>query len=125
MNNIIKQFNDISLEFMKQSEKITGSSYTYQFKLMTKINSLIAIDMYIKNILPYKNYIYNKDERFFINMDIETSYMAYLTDIIQIKKIFKQLDKETKNNIWEYIQALTLLAEEKSTIHTKFLAQMS
>jgi len=114
MTNIIKQFNDISIEFMKQTEQITGTSYINQFKLMTRLNSLIAIDMYIKKILPYKYYIYNKDERFFINMDIDNSYMAYFTDIIEIKYIFKKLDKDTKNNIWEYIQALTLLAEEKS-----------
>jgi hypothetical protein len=113
MNNIIKQFNDISLEFMKQTEKITGKSYIIQFKLMISLNSIMAIDMYIRNILPYKKFIYNKDERFFINMDIDNSYMNYFSDILTLKKIFKQLDKDTKNNIWEYIQALTLLAEEK------------
>jgi hypothetical protein len=113
MNNIIKQFNDISLEFMKQTEKITGKSYIIQFKLMISLNSIMAIDMYIRNILPYKKSIYNKDERFFINMDIDNSYMNYFSDILTLKKIFKQLDKDTKNNIWEYIQALTLLAEEK------------
>ena len=111
MNNIIKQFNDISIDFMKQTEKITGTSYITQFKLMTSLNSIIAIDMYIRNILPYKRYIYNKDEQFFINMNVDNMY--YFSDIIRIKNIFKHLDKDTKNNIWEYIQALTILAEQK------------
>ena len=113
INDIIKQFNDISIDFMKQTEKITGTSYIIQFRLMTMLNSIIAIDMYIKNILPYKDYIYNKDERFFINMNINESYMNYFTDILKLKTIFTELDHETKNNIWEYIQALTILAEEK------------
>jgi hypothetical protein len=77
----------------------------------------MAIEMYIKNILPYKNYIYNRDERFFINMDINNSYMDYFTDISILKKKFKQLDNETKNNIWEYIQALTILAEDLYKAH--------
>ena len=113
MNDIIKKFNDITLEFMKQTETITGTSYIIQFKIMISLNSIMAIDMYIENILPYKRYIYNKDERFFINMKINESYMKYFSDILKIKEIFKELDKETKNNIWEYIQALTILAEEK------------
>ncbi len=111
--NIITQFNNISLEFIKQTEKLTSKQYSIQFKLLMSVNSLLPIEMYTKNILPYKKYIYNKDERFFINMDIDNSYMSYFTDILTLKKIFKGLDKETKNNIWEYIQALTILAEEK------------
>lgn len=113
INDIIKKFNDITLDFMKQTETITGTSYSIQFRLMISLNSIMAIDMYIENILPYKRYIYNKDERFFINMKINESYMKYFTDILKIKEIFKELDVETKNNIWEYIQALTILAEEK------------
>ena len=111
-NNIINQFNTISVDFIKQTEKITGKSYINQFRLITSFNNIMAIEMYIKNILPYKRYIYNKDERFFINMDINNSYMDYFTDISILKKKFKQLDNETKNNIWEYIQALTLLADD-------------
>ncbi len=116
MTDIIKQFNDISLEFMKQTEKITGDSYIIQFTLLTKINSVAAIDMYIRNVLKYKNYIYNKDERFFINMDIDNSYVKYFATIIKIKSIFTDLDRETKNNIWDYIQALTYLAEQKANV---------
>ncbi len=112
MEDYIKEFNAISIDFMKQTEKITGKSYINQFKLIISLNNIMAIDMYIKNILPYKRYIYNKDERFFINMDIDNSYMNYFTDINTLKKKFKQLDSETKKNIWEYIQALTILADD-------------
>ncbi len=111
-HKIINQFNTISLDFIKQTENITGKSYINQFKLITSFNNIMPIEMYIKNILPYKRYIYNKDERFFINMDINNLYMDYFTDISILKKKFKQLDNQTKNNIWEYIQALTILAED-------------
>lgn len=111
-STIINQFNIISLDFMKQTEKITGKSYINQFRLATGFNNMIAIEMYIKNILPYKHYIYKKDERFFINMNVNNSYMNYFTDINILKEKFTQLDTETKNNIWEYIQALTILADD-------------
>ena len=121
--NTINQFNNITLDFIKQTEKITGKSYSCQFKLLISINNIIAIDMYIKKILPYKKYIYNKDERFFINMDIDN--MSYFTDIIALKKVFKGLDRETKNNIWEYIQALTILADEKNNAQTQLASGIS
>ena len=114
-HTIINQFNTISLDFIKQTEKITGKSYINQFRLITSFNNIMPIEMYIKNILPYKRYIYNKDERFFINMNVDNMY--YFSDIIRIKNVFKHLDKDTKNNIWEYIQALTILAEQKHNKH--------
>lgn len=116
--NLIKQFNDTLLKFMEQTELLTGSSYITQFKLLTSLNSFMAIDMYIRNILPYKHYIFNKNEQFFINVNIDESYMAYFCDITKLKQIFMQLDTKTKNNIWEYIQALTILADDRHRTHS-------
>ena len=115
--NIIAQFNDITFEFIKQTEQITGKYYSMNFKLLTTFNNLIPIEMYIKNILPYKEYIYKKDEKFFIKMNINNT--GYFEDIIAIKNIYENLDKKTKNNIWEYIQALTILADECNNICKK------
>ena len=85
MNNIIKQFNEISIDFLTQTSAIVGSSYLYKYKLMTKVNSIFAIDLFIQNVLPFKNRILNRDESFFINKSIDNNYMD---DIIGIKKIY-------------------------------------
>ncbi len=112
MNNIIKQFNDISIDFLTQTSSIVGNTYLYKYKLMTKINCVYAIDTFINNVLPYKHKIINRDETFFLNKTIDN----YMDDIIGIKKIYHTLDDESKNNIWEIVLALVYLADERYII---------
>ena len=112
MNTIIKQFNDISIDFLTQTSSLVGSSYLYKFKLMTKVNCVYAIDSFIQNVLPYKNKIVNREESFFMNKSIDN----YMDDIIGIKQIYHTLDEESKNNIWEIVLALVYLAEERYII---------
>ncbi len=109
MNTIIKQFNEISTDFLSQTSSIVGNTYLYKYKLMTKVNCVYAIDLFIKNVLPFKNRIINRDETFFINKSIDN----YMDDIIGIKQIYHKLDYESKNNIWEIVLALVYLAEER------------
>ena len=109
MNTIIKQFNDISIDFLTQTSSLVGCSYLYKFKLMTKVNCVYAIDSFIQNVLPYKNKIVNREESFFMNKSIDN----YMDDIIGIKQIYHTLDEESKNNIWEIVLALVYLAEER------------
>ncbi len=121
MNEIIKQFNEISIDFLTQASDIVGSSYLYKFKLMTKVNSIFAIDLFIQRVMPHKTKILERDETFFMNknMDNNDPYSDYMDDIIGIKKIYHTLDKESKNNIWEIVLALLYLAEERVTFNKK------
>ena len=113
MSDIIKKFNEISLDFIKQTEQITGTSYVTKFKMITAVNCATPINIYIENILEYKELIYNKDDDFFININFNNSYMNYFTDFPKMKKIFHTLDNATKEGIWDYMQALTYLAENR------------
>lgn len=110
MNQIITKFNEISIDFLNQTAPLTGYTYLYKFKMLTKFNTIYAIDMFIQNVLPYKHKIMARDETFFLNKSIETSY---INDIIGIKQIYHTLDKQSKNNIWDIITALLYLAEER------------
>jgi hypothetical protein len=110
MNNIIKQFNEISIDFLTQTSALVGSSYLYKYKLMTKVNSIFAIDLFIQNVLPFKSKILNRDESFFINKSIDNNYMD---DVIGIKQIYHTLDEQSKDNIWEIVLALVYLSEER------------
>ncbi len=111
MNNIIKEFNEISLDFLSQTAPLVGNSYFYKFKLMTKVNCLFAIDLFIQKVLPYKQQIMSKDETYFINKS--TDMTDYMDDIIGIKQIYHTLDEKSKENIWEILLALVYLAEER------------
>ncbi len=114
MSDIIKKFNEISLDFIKQTENITGTSYVTKFKMITAVNSAKPINIYMENILEHKELIYNKDKSFFIDVNFNNAYMNYFTDFPKMKEIFHTLDEETQNGIWDYLQALTYLAENRS-----------
>jgi hypothetical protein len=111
MNNIIKEFNDISIDFLTQTSSLVGSSYLYKFKLMTRFNSMFAIDLFIERVLPFKNKIVQRDETFFLNKNLDTD--DYMDDVIGIKQIYHTLDKQSKENIWDIVLALVYLAEER------------
>ena len=82
----------------------------YKFKLMTKVNSIFAIDLFIQRVLPFKKRILNRDETYFLNKSVDNNYMD---DVIGIKQIYHTLDNESKDNIWEIVLALVYLAEER------------
>ena len=111
MNNIIKEFNDISIDFLTQTSSLICSTYLYKFKLMTRFNSMFAIDLFIERVLPFKNKIVQKDETFFLNKNLDTD--DYMDDVIGIKQIYHTLDKQSKENIWDIVLALVYLAEER------------
>ena len=111
MNNIIKEFNDISIDFLTQTSSLIGSTYLYKFKLMTRFNSMFAIDLFIERVLPFKNKIVQKDETFFLNKNLDTD--DYMDDVIGIKQIYHTLDRQSKENIWDIVLALVYLAEER------------
>jgi hypothetical protein len=114
MNNIIKEFNEISIDFLTQTSSLVGSSYLYKFKLMTRVNSIFAIDLFIQRVLPFKDKIIDRDETFFLNKSVDGDYMD---DVIGIKQIYHTLDSQSKENIWEIILALVYLAEERYIIN--------
>jgi hypothetical protein len=110
MNNIIKEFNEISIDFLTQTSSLVGSSYLYKFKLMTRFNSIFAIDLFIQRVLPLKNKIIERDESFFLNKNVDDDYMD---DVIGIKQVYHTLDRQSKENIWDMVLALVYLAEER------------
>ncbi len=113
MNDVIKKFNDISIDFLSQTSKIVGMKYLLKFTLVTKINSVYAIDIFIRRILPHKEQINMRDEQFFLEKTNDAEFNQYMNDITGIKTIYHTLDDKSKENIWEILLALVYLAEER------------
>ena len=116
MNNIVKEFNKISIDFLEQTSQIAGKNYLYKFKFVTGMNNMYAIDRFIKNVLPYKDYINAKDEQFFLNTNVDSEF---IDDIAWIKETYFKLDEVSKENVWNIVIALVLLAEERQKLTNK------
>lgn len=118
--NVIKQFNLIVEDLLKQTTYLIGTKYLYNFKILIQFNSILPIEKFTSTLYPYKERIMNKDIDFFINKDIEfNGYNNINTnDIIDLKNIFINIDEDSKENIWEILQALILLCEERSNTRT-------
>ena len=109
MSHIIKEFNTIAEDLLRQTTCFLGTTYLSKFKTVIIFNSSVPINKYISGFLPYKTYIMNKDTEFFMNTDVSNN--KYYNDMIDLKGIFSTIDDESKDNIWEILQALLILAE--------------
>jgi hypothetical protein len=113
MNDIIKEFNKISIDFLEQTSKHVGKKYLHKFKLATGVNSVYAIDRFIINVLQYKPFIVNKDETFFLNKEVSSEFVK---DVEWIKDVYFKYDDESKSHVWDTVLALVCLAEERHNI---------
>jgi hypothetical protein len=120
----IKAFNSIIESFLLQTSELVGTTYLTYFKKVTKVNSLIAIENGIRFMLPHKNKIFNKDDSYFSDDSLLVSQLnestltqkfnvdQILSEIFRLKDIYYKLDHESKNNVWNILQALTQLMIE-------------
>jgi len=117
----IKEFNSIMELFLSQLSPIVGTSYHHYFKKLIRVNSLLPIQEYCKNVLPYKQKIMTKDESYFCNTDNHENAIKddrnTINEILRLKEIYTKLDKDSINEVWEYFQALIILSEEYKTLN--------
>lgn len=116
MSHIVKQFNEISLDFLQQTSSLVGCIYINKFKIMMYFNNIAPIDMFIKKVLPYKHMIVSRDETFFLSADLDTNY---INDIIGMRQIYYKLDADSIDNMWNIITALVYLADERRSQSTR------
>lgn len=121
----IKTFNLIIESFLAQLSDSIGTTYSVYFKRIIKFNSLIAIESAIKYIIPYRSKIINKDETYFsdennykdnidnnVELNKHFSNDKIMSEIFRLKDIYYNLDFESKENVWNILNALVQLAIE-------------
>ena len=113
MSDTIKKFNSIVKDLLEQTIDLIGTKYLFNFKLMTKINALAPIEKFTSNMLPYKQYILERDVIFFLNKKYELNSNINQNEIIDLQKIFLNIDAESQENIWDTLHVLIILAEER------------
>ena len=114
MTHIIKQFNNIVADLLEQTTDLIGQKYLFNFTTIIRFNVAYPIDKFIINMLPLKNHIMAKNIDYFMNGNIDSlENNISNNDIIDLKQIFKNIDKHSQENIWEILQALIILCEER------------
>jgi len=124
---IIKSFNLILSDFLKQVAPIIGTSYHHSFTQLIKINSVDPIknfSYYVYNPeRPLVQYIESRNETYFENTDNHKTHIDEVTnpentlmEIIRLQNIYSQLNSESKENVWDILQALLQLCKEYNNI---------
>jgi hypothetical protein len=120
--DIIKNFNSILGDFLKQVSPMVGTTYHHYFTKLIQMNAIEPIRLfsyYVHNSeKPLATYIETRNEEYFENTDNHKKYMNNdtsenaLMEIIKLKGIYTQLNKESKDNLWDILQALLQLSKE-------------
>lgn len=121
MNNqdIVKNFNNYCEEFVSELVLITNdsdiSSYATILKTMNQTNSLKCIEQFIIYVLPEKEKIMNSDENYFLSNDYSEQLEndeESIMEALKLKTLWKTLDDDNKEVIFEYLQLLIQISEE-------------
>ena len=114
--NKIKDFNNIMETFLNQLSPYIGTSYYHYYIKLIKVNAILPIQQFIQHVLPYRTKIFEKDESYFNENDNHKEKINgnedTLTEILRLQTIYYKLDKDSQNELWNYMQALTILSEE-------------
>lgn len=117
-NDILDQFLDyLELNFVYFKSDIILSRSAIEF--IRKSNPRLVVEQYISTIEPYKTYIFNCNEDFFLNFDsINLSQIGFTQDdlvlISKIRNIWisSNITDNQKAHIWLYLQKLTRAGEK-------------
>jgi hypothetical protein len=122
---VIKKFNSIVTDLLDQVSPLLGKKYCIYFSQLIKVNSILPIKNFVAYGIQHKEIIMNRNPDYFLNDDTyKTDVKEYygdraddkLMEILDFKKIYTTIDDGSKENLWDIVIALLLLAEEYNSI---------
>ena len=113
---IIINFNKIIENLLEQTQELLDESYLFYFKKIVKINCLKPLETFYKYGYPHKQYIKEKNPKYFLSDDnlkknLDNNYDEYFTEIIKLKEIYINVDNDSKENLWKILNALVILTD--------------
>lgn len=118
---LVTDFNNVSIEFIKQlslicpDSVITSNAGLVEKVLNNPTSKNVVIDQFALNVLDYKKNIDNFDEDFFIS----NSFDKHINDnqvlmqlMSDLKNMWLTLNSQNKKSIFEYLQVLCYYANE-------------
>ena len=111
---VIKEFNEILEYLLIQVSPIIGETYHFKFKQIVKSNITLPIEQFLVHILPKRDKVLNKDESLFNSSLITETFddNDLLSKILTLENNYKELQQSSKDNIWDFFQALLILGED-------------
>jgi hypothetical protein len=111
-NNIVLQFNEELIKVFP--EDIDFKMSKNALSLLKKNNHKKIFELISPHLLLYHEYINNKDDRFFIETDVNkfTDDSEDVPIISKLRKYWEHLSDNNKNNIWNYIQTILKLSTQ-------------
>ena len=111
---VIKEFNEILEYLLIQVTPIIGDKYHFRFKQIVKANVTLPIEQFLVHILPKRDKVLNKDESLFNSSLITETFddNDLLSKILTLENNYKELQQSSKDNIWDFFQALLILGED-------------
>jgi hypothetical protein len=112
----VKSFNEILESLLVQMSPIIGTTYHKKFMMIIKLNAMMPIKEFLIQASPVRDKILNRDESYFETdtalttlVDVETKY---INKILKLQNIYTELDKTSRDNVWQIFQCMLILAEE-------------
>jgi hypothetical protein len=111
----IKDFNQLLECLIQQVTPMTGNNYHFLFTKLIKINALLPIQTFHEYAHSWKKQIEKRDETFFLDENTAKSVAKDgedLSEVFKLTGIWKTLDDDSKNNLWEIFNGLLILSEQ-------------
>jgi len=122
---IIKKFNSIMTDLLEQVSPLLGKKYCIYFSQLIKVNSVLPIKNFVEYGIQHKKIIMDRNPDYFLsNETYKTDVKKYygdkadnkLMEILNFKIIYNTIDKDSRDNLWDIVIALLLLAEEYKSL---------
>lgn len=125
--SLLGSFNQQLLNLSTNLSKLYPEDPDLEFtnnsiSILKKTNPRKLQQMFDHYVGKYKEQIINKDASFFLlkdfikddlNLELNESNVDYAESIIyNLKKYWNDIDNESKENIWKYLQVLIILNEK-------------
>ena len=109
MSNYTQSFNALMEQFIEEIEKVYPEEkgigiYKNSFYLFKKMNTSKPSQLYYNSIYMFEQQVLNKDESV-LNQNIE------IINDLNIKYWWNTSTAETKDAVWQYLQALLQLSK--------------
>jgi hypothetical protein len=114
---IVEKFNTILYDTTVELQHHIGVHYVMILKGIQFMFPRFGLEVFQEKMMKYKEHILTRNEEYFLNEvdvveEVGDKYRQYLGDILNFKKIFPNLDNDSKENLWDILQALMILCEK-------------
>ena len=120
MNNVLyTAYNTLAIKFNEELIEVFPKDIDFKvclntIKLIERTTKRKLFDLVSPQLLMYRDYIKNRDERFFLEKDNTefTDDSENVPIISKLKDYWATLSDNNKDKIWEYVNSLLALTEQ-------------